>query len=115
MAKTREAKVRDPVVRYAHSLKIRTIRMYFGPGVQTAWPDDLFLIPGGVPLFLEAKAPGEKPSKKQDLKIKYLRDDGYNVNWYDSVEEGKKLVDAALWEAHVAGRLGEDWQSVRNK
>ncbi len=96
MAKTREAKVRDPVIKYAHSLGIRTIRMYFGPGVQTSWPDDLYLIPGGVALFLEAKAPGEKPTKKQQLKMKYLTDADYSVAWYDNVEEGKSYIDEAM-------------------
>lgn len=97
--KTREAKVRDPVIRYAHSLKIRTIRMYFGPGIQTGWPDDLFLIHGGRPLFLEAKAPGEVPTKKQYLKMKQLVDDGYDVGWYDTIEEGKRLIDEAVEDA----------------
>lgn len=99
MAKTREAKVRDPVVRYARSLGIRSIRMYFGPGVQTAWPDDLFLIPGGRPLFLEAKAPGEVPSKKQELKISQLEEQEYDVAWYDNVEEGKSFINEAMENA----------------
>lgn len=96
MAKTRESKVRDPVIKYAHSLKIHTIRMYFGPGIQTGWPDDLFLIPGGRPLFLEAKAPGEKPTKKQLIKLDLLDKADYLVGWYDNVELAKSLIDQAM-------------------
>lgn len=96
MAKTRESKVRDPVVKYAHSKGIHTIRQYFGPGVQIGWPDDIFLIPGGVCLFLEAKAPGEKPTKKQLMKIDLLEKADYLVAWYDNVELGKKYIDEAM-------------------
>lgn len=104
MPKTREAKVRDPVIKYAHSLGIRTIRMYFGPGIQTGWPDDLFLIPGGVALFLEAKAPGAAPTKKQDVKIKILEDAQYLVAWYDNVELGKKYINEAM---EINGYVGK--------
>lgn len=104
MARTREAKVRDPVIKYAHSLKIRTIRMYFGPGIQVGIPDDLILIPGGKPLFLEAKAPGEKPTVKQNWKMQQLVDDGYDVGWYDSVAEGKRLIDVIMKERNVRNK-----------
>lgn len=87
-----EKAIRDPVVNYAKKLGIHTIRMYFGPGIQTGWPDDLFLIPGGRPLFIEFKAPGNTPSKKQEKKIQILKDAGYSVHWTDSVEKGKYLI-----------------------
>ncbi len=97
MAKTEEAKVRDPVIDYAHKRGVRTIRMYFGPGIQTGWPDDLFLLPGGRPLLIEFKAPGEEPTKKQQIKIDLLEEFGYAVEVCDNKEEGKKLIDEYLY------------------
>lgn len=92
MGRTRESKVRDPVIAFAHRQGVRTIRMYFGPGIQTGWPDDLFLISGGRPLFLEAKAPGEVPTKKQNLKMGMLEELGYDVAWYDDVQAAKDYI-----------------------
>lgn len=92
MAKTPEAKVRDPSITYAHKLGIRTIRMYFGPGIQTGWPDDLYLIKGGRPLFIEMKAPGKVPTPKQEEKIELLVAAGYDVEWVDSVEDAKDCI-----------------------
>lgn len=102
MSKSLEKAVRNPVIRYAKKLGIESIRMYFGPGIQTGWPDDLFLIAGGRPLFIEFKAPGNTPTKKQEKKMKLLKDAGYDVNWTDSVEEGKYLLCRAVRAASQA-------------
>ena len=73
---TEEKKIQNAAIKYATSLGIPTIRMFFGPGIQTGWPDVLFLIPGGRSLFIEFKAPGNEPTKKQEKKLidklKYL-------------------------------------------
>lgn len=106
MAKTPEARQRDPVLKFAKSLGVTTIRLYFGPGMQTGWPDDLFLIPGGTPLFLEAKAPGKKPTPKQKQKIKLLEDAGYDVGWYDNKDEACEAISRAL-EAALVPDTGE--------
>src|SRR5690606_14277269 len=34
---------------------------------ETGYPDRLFLIPGGRPLFIEFKRPGERPTPRQRL------------------------------------------------
>lgn len=96
MAKTPEAKVRDPVVDYANRKGIRSIRMYFGPGIQTGWPDDLFLLDGGRPFFIEFKAPGKKTTPKQDKKLAILLKAGYSWVVIDNVEDGKKVIDHYL-------------------
>ncbi len=93
MAKTPEAKVRDPVIDYAHKQGIRTIRMYFGPGIQTGWPDDLFLIEGGRPFFIEFKAPGKEPTPKQADKLAILLKLGYSWVVFDDIIDGKNAID----------------------
>lgn len=94
MAKTEEGKIQDAVIRYAGKKGIRHIRLYFGPGMQTGWPDVMFLIPGGYPLFIEFKALGKKPTEKQKVKIKILWDLDYDVYVCDNVEDGKRFIDA---------------------
>lgn len=97
MAKGPEAKlVRDPTMKWAKQHGIKSIRMYFGPGVSSGWPDDLFLIPGGVPLFIEFKAPGKTATPIQAKKIKLLRGLDYDVEVCDSKEAAIALLAAAI-------------------
>src|SRR5208283_1561851 len=60
------------------------------------WPDRLFLVPGGRPLFIEFKRPGEPPNPLQAHRIETLSGLGYDVEVRDD-------YDAAL--AAIAGRL----------
>lgn len=70
------------------------IRLTFGAGVQVGWPDFCFLIPGGRPWFVEFKAPGKKPTKRQEYRIRLLRDFGYDVSVCDDAGEfGYDLLD----------------------
>jgi hypothetical protein len=46
---------------------------------QNGWPDRMFLIPGGRPLFIEFKKPGEEPEPLQKKRHRYLRKQGYHV------------------------------------
>jgi hypothetical protein len=96
MAKTVEGKIQGSVITHANKHGIRTIRMYFGPGIQTGWPDVLFLIPGGRPLFIEFKAPGNEPTPKQEEKIEILKEAGYDVTWCDSRTDAKKAIIMAM-------------------
>jgi hypothetical protein len=48
-------------------------------------PDRLCLLPGGVVVFVELKAPGEKPRKLQVHWHKKLRGLGFRVDVVDSV------------------------------
>jgi len=93
---THEKKIQKKSIEHAHRRGIRTIRMYFGPGMQTGWPDVLFLIPGGNPLFIEYKSLGQEPSKKQYKKIGYLKEAGYEARWTDNLEESVRWIDRAL-------------------
>ncbi len=96
MAKPTEAQVRDPVIRWAKKMGIYSIRMYFGPGVSRGWPDDLFLIPGGKPLFIEFKAAGKKATPLQLRKIAVLEGLGYNVCVCDNSDEATRALTQAI-------------------
>jgi hypothetical protein len=96
VAKTIEKGIQDAVIKYARGHGIECIRMFFGPGIQTGWPDVLFLIPGGRPLFIEFKAPGKKPTLKQKRKIWLLKKSGYDVGACDNAVLGKNMVDVAF-------------------
>lgn len=96
MAKTEEGKIQDAVIKYGNRYGVRTIRMYFGPGIQTGWPDVLFLIPGGRPLFIEFKKPGEKPTAKQRIKIALLEEAEYDVEVHDTILFATAAIDDAI-------------------
>ena len=54
---------------------------------QRSWPDQMVLIPGGRPLFVECKSPGEEPTVLQAERIERLKGDGYDVIVVDSKED----------------------------
>ena len=49
-------------------------------------PDRLVLMPGGKMAFVELKAPGEKPRKLQQVRIKQLRKMGFMCFVVDGLE-----------------------------
>ena len=91
-----EKEIQQPVIRYATLRGVPHIRLYFGPGMRVGWPDVLFLIPGGIALFIEFKATGKRPTAKQRLKITLLIGLGFACHVCDNIEEGKKIIDSAL-------------------
>lgn len=53
------------------------------PG-DTGYPDRIFWIPGGRPLLIEFKRPGEEPRPKQEYIQNQLRKLGYQVEVHDN-------------------------------
>jgi len=64
-------------------------------------PDRLFFIPGGRPLLIEFKRPGEEvePGSVQEYVIESLVKLGYNVQTHDSAEEALAAIQKAVEEA----------------
>ena len=58
-----------------------------------SWPDRMFMPPGGKPVFIEFKRPGEKPTALQAHTHVKLANLGYVVYVIDSIEAGKTIVD----------------------
>lgn len=66
---------------------------FVSPGLRGV-PDRIVLFPGGRIVFIELKAPGEKPNKQQAYRIKQLQDRGAIVRIIDSING----VDNLMWE-----------------
>ena len=57
-------------------------------------PDRLVLMPGGKMAFVELKAPGEKPRKLQQVRIKQLMKIGFMCFVVDGVEMISDVLDS---------------------
>ncbi|MEN6632618.1 MAG: VRR-NUC domain-containing protein, partial [Candidatus Polarisedimenticolia bacterium] len=68
----REASIERAACREARRLGIEPLKMSFGKG----WPDRLFLVPGGRPVFVEFKCVRGKTTPIQDLRIARLKELG---------------------------------------
>jgi len=99
VAKGPEAKIQTAAIKYSRSIGVEVIRLYFGHGMSTGWPDIIHLIPGGRPLFIEYKAEGKKPTAKQAKRIKFLKDNGYDVEVCDSTPKAVKILAEAFEKA----------------
>ena len=69
------------------------------PQGQTGYPDRMFLIPGGRPLLIEFKLPGEEPRAKQGHIHGVLKELGYNVQVHDDYDEAMKAIEEAVYES----------------
>ena len=88
-----ESKLQARVIKYAKSLGFLAKRNYNGPGVEVAWPDVEFFLPGGVVVLVEFKKPGGTLSKIQEYRIGELLERGHHVYVCDSFEYGKAIFD----------------------
>lgn len=87
-----EADVRAGVVPFAKSLGVIHIRMHFGAGATTGYPDDLFLFPNGVSLWVEFKRPGKEAKPIQAFRIKELMDMGHPAVVIDNIGAGRETM-----------------------
>lgn len=70
------------------------------------WPDRMFLVPGGRPLFIEFKRPGAKPRAVQMHIHDRLRELGYQVEVHDDIGEAVKSIARAVEAAGLPGAAG---------
>ena len=96
--RVREASIEEWVVNQARGVYgVYSIKLY---GVAYGgWPDRIFLVPGGRPLFIELKPPGGEPTEKQREIHRRLRAAGYIVEVHDD-------RDAALLSIRRAAEVG---------
>ena len=59
-------------------------------------PDRICLFPSGRIVFVELKAPGEKPRPLQIRQMKRIRQLGFRVEVIDSEEGIKKLIEEVM-------------------
>ena len=84
--KTRESSIEKKLTAYAESLGLMAFK-FVSPGKRGV-PDRLFIRPGGEVLFLEIKAPGEKPNPVQLRMMEKLRKQGVCAGWVDNYFDG---------------------------
>lgn len=90
----RESYLESACVKYASLFGIKGIKLSIQSNI--GYPDRLFIIQGGKPLFVEFKALGGKLSKKQQVIIDELTQKGYNVSVCDSMESFKQILQNTL-------------------
>lgn len=76
----------------------------------TGWPDRLFFIPGGRPLLIEFKQPGETPEPRQRLIHAFLSYNNYDIETHTTTQGAVQAVTARLAAAVEAG-----WQPSTGK
>lgn len=90
-----EKDIEAKVVKYAKEREC-LVRKMGGFGF-AAWPDRLFVLPGGKTFWVEFKRPKTgKLSAGQEELIMVLRAMGHVVYVCDDVERGKAIVEAEL-------------------
>lgn len=70
-------------------------------------PDRMFLLKGGIVVFVEFKSTGKKPTKIQEYVHKRIQALGFTVLVVDSVEtyeKAKNLIDHLIKMSEVYGR-----------
>ncbi len=85
-----EAKIEKKLKRWAKDNNCLTYK--FSSPANRGVPDRIFIGPGGKVLFLELKAPGEKPTALQNKRIAEIVDQGGQATWTDDAELGKFLI-----------------------
>lgn len=105
-ANSKELVIETKVTNWAKKHGIPSIKLELGH--DAGWPDRMFLIPGGRPVFIEFKRKGEKPRKLQEHRHKTLRGLGYYVYSYDSVGESVITLRYHLGTARLSEPGGED-------
>jgi hypothetical protein len=77
------------------------------PG-DTGYPDRIFWIPGGRPLLIEFKRPGEEPKPKQEYIHAQLKKLGYQVEVHDNAIR----AFSAVIEAVATTRLPKEGRQI---
>lgn len=83
----RESLIQSKVVEYALMKGIIARKLNFGEG----WPDYMFLY-GGLTLFIEFKATGEKPEPLQLYMHERIRNRSFQVEVVDNPDVGRQLI-----------------------
>ena len=88
----RESEVENYLVKEVKRQKGMAMK-FVSPGLRGV-PDRIVLMEGGKIIFVELKAPGEKPRKQQEIRIAQLKSLGFRVKTIDT----KKGVDELMRE-----------------
>lgn len=81
----------DRILRELHVINVK-----LNPAGTNGWPDRVFFVPGGCPLLIEFKRPGQAPRPLQLVIHRRLRHYGYAVQTHDTVQGAVDAVREAL-------------------
>ena len=88
--------VEDPTLRKCRKLWPGLMhRKMNGMGFRS-WPDQMFMIPGGKPFYIEFKSPGEVPTTQQAEMIERMKGDGYDVEIHDDKDQAVEAIRARM-------------------
>ena len=91
----RESAIERPVRHKAlHELKVPSVKLNLTG--QAGWPDVIFWIPGGKPLLIEFKAPGEEANPLQQHNHEILEFLGYKTEVHDDEESALRSIAKAV-------------------
>lgn len=107
----RETEIERYLVDRAGKLGGRALK-FVSPGY-AGMPDRLVLLPGGRSGFLELKAPGGKPRKEQQHRIRQLQKLGCLVDVADSREAVDRFLDALISPAKECGENRREGEGGR--
>ena len=96
LRRQRESPIETWVVAQARANGIESIKLQapYGRG-ETSYPDRQFFVPGGRPLLIEFKRPGDDPDPKQEYIHGLLRTLGYDVQVHDNRETALEAIFTA--------------------
>lgn len=86
----RETRIENRLIKEVKKIGGKALK-FTSPGI-TGVPDRIVLLPHGKIIFVELKAPEEKPSPMQEYRAKELRALGFEVKCIDSVEGIMELI-----------------------
>lgn len=86
-----ESTVEKKVCKYAKD-KLGIINIKVKAAGKRGYPDRMFFIPGGKPLFIEFKKPGEDARPLQKYIHRILGDLGYEVQVHDDFQKAINII-----------------------
>jgi len=89
-----ETQIETKVSNYAKSKGCLSYK--FSSPANRGVPDRIFILPNGVVLFMELKAPGKTPTALQLKHAQEIRANGGNAVWVDNLEDAKSYIDIHL-------------------
>lgn len=95
-----ESQIEAKVCKAAMEMGVFNIKLH-----ATGYPDRLFFIRGGVPLFIEFKRLGEVPRPSQLIIHERLKHAGYSVQTHDTVEGAVRSIMEACAVHDEGGKV----------
>lgn len=108
MLKPRKATIKESAIEKYLRDEIKLIggtAYKFTSPARRAVPDRICILPKGLVVFVECKAPGKKPTSAQEREMKRLTDKFHSVFIVDSYESVDMLIQV------IENRLSPDYES----